>query len=101
MSGDKPRPTPPVSMRPPRIIVEDDRTSLHPAALRRAFLDHLQYSRVRVMESSTQFDRFVALSLAVRDRLTLRWSTTQQAYTTRDVKRAYYLSAECLLVRFP
>ncbi|MEZ4295487.1 MAG: glycogen/starch/alpha-glucan phosphorylase [Polyangiaceae bacterium] len=81
------------------VRVEDDRTSLHPAALRRAFSDHVQFSRSREASVATPFDRYVALALAVRDRIVSRWSATQRAYYERDVKRAYYLSAEFLLGR--
>lgn len=84
---------------PARVRVEDDRTSMHPAALRRAFQDHVQFSRSRDTDAATAFDRYVALALAVRDRLVSRWSATQRTYYERDVKRAYYLSAEFLLGR--
>jgi starch phosphorylase len=82
-----------------RIRVEDDRTGMHPVVLRRAFTDHVQFSRARDIESATSFDRFIALSLAVRDRLVQRWSQTQRTYYDKGVKRAYYLSAEFLLGR--
>jgi starch phosphorylase len=88
--------------RPPAIAsvkVEDDRTSMHPAALRRAFTDHVQFTRSRDLESATAFDRYMALAYSVRDRLVQRWSKTQRTYYDRDVKRAYYLSAEFLLGR--
>ncbi len=81
------------------VRVEDDRTSMHPAALRRAFQDHVQFSRSRDVDAATPFDRYVALSLAVRDRLVSRWSATQRTYYEKDTKRAYYLSAEFLLGR--
>jgi starch phosphorylase len=80
-----------------KIIVEDDRTGMHPVVLRRAFTDHVQFSRSRDLDSSTAYDRYIALSLSVRDRLVQRWVETQQTYRTRDAKRAYYLSAEFLL----
>jgi glycogen phosphorylase len=82
-----------------RILVEDDRTGMHPVVLRRAFTDHVQFSRSRDLPSSTAYDRYVALSLSVRDRLVQRWVETQRTYYERDVKRAYYLSAEFLLGR--
>ncbi len=88
------RPSVPASVR-----VEDDRTGMHPLALRRAFSDHVQFSRSRDVDAATPFDKYVALSLAVRDRLVSRWSATQRTYYERDVKRAYYLSAEFLLGR--
>jgi starch phosphorylase len=82
-----------------RILVEDDRTGMTSAALRRAFTDHVQFSRSRDLDAATPFDRYMALALAVRDRLTHRWSKTQKTYYERDAKRAYYLSAEFLLGR--
>src|SRR4051794_35397463 len=83
----------------PPIRVEDDRTGMDPVVLRRAFKDHVQFSRSRDIEGSTAFDRYVALALTVRDRLVQRWSKTQRTYYERDAKRAYYLSAEFLLGR--
>jgi starch phosphorylase len=41
----------------------------------------------------------LALALTVRDRLANRWVETQRQYYEKDVKRAYYLSAEYLLGR--
>src|SRR5277367_5380222 len=81
------------------ISVEDDRTGMAPVVLRRAFTDHVQYSRSRDLDGATAFDRYVALALAARDRLVARWSWTQRTYYEQDVKRAYYLSAEFLLGR--
>ena len=81
------------------IAIEDDRTGMHPAVLRRAFTDHVQYSRSRNLAGATPFDRYMALSLSVRDRLVQRWAKTQRTYYEQDVKRAYYLSAEFLLGR--
>src|SRR5262245_16587239 len=82
-----------------RIRVEDDRTGMHPVTLKRAFTDHVAFSRSRDLEGSTAFDRYVALALSVRDRLVQRWASTQRGYYERDAKRAYYLSAEFLLGR--
>src|SRR5258706_15950925 len=82
-----------------RIVVEDDRTSNEPTALRRAFYDHLRYSKARHLASATPYDRFYALALTVRDRLVFRWSQTQECYYAKDAKRVYYLSAEFLLGR--
>ena len=72
---------------------------MHPVVLRRAFTDHDQYSRSRDLDGATPFDRYMALSLSVRDRLVQRWAKTQRTYYEKDVKRAYYLSAEFLLGR--
>jgi hypothetical protein len=89
----------PPSERPTRIRVEDDRTGMDPVVLRRAFTDHVQFSRARDFRVATAFDRYISLALSVRDRLVQRWAATAHAYTEKDVKRAYYLSAEFLLGR--
>ena len=80
-------------------IVEDDRTGMDDVTLRRAFLDHLSYSLGKGPSNSTDLDRFTALALTVRDRLTFRWAQTQETYSKVDAKRIYYLSAEFLLGR--
>lgn len=80
-------------------LIEDDRTGMDDASLKRAFLDHLSYSIGKSAINSTTLDRFFALALTVRDRLTFRWAQTQEQYSKLDVKRVYYLSAEFLLGR--
>ncbi|MBW2527514.1 MAG: glycogen/starch/alpha-glucan phosphorylase [Deltaproteobacteria bacterium] len=87
------------SIESTEIHVEDDRTGMQPATLRRAFVDHVQYSRARILGRSTALDRYVALALSLRDRLVHRWEATEQTYDEQDVKRVYYLSAEFLLGR--
>src|SRR6202008_377121 len=42
---------------------------------------------------------YLALALAVRDRLIQRWIRTQDAYYELDSKRVYYLSLEYLMGR--
>ncbi|MDP3274890.1 MAG: glycogen/starch/alpha-glucan phosphorylase [Deltaproteobacteria bacterium] len=84
---------------PSTVVVEDDRTSMHPTALRRAFLDHLAYLRGRVLESSTPLDCFNALAYVVRDRMVARWAGTRRQLDEAGRKRVYYLSAEFLLGR--
>jgi starch phosphorylase len=81
------------------VRVEDDRTSMHPKALRRAFIDHVQFSRGHALDHSTALDRYTALALCVRDRLLERWTATEYAYEEHGAKRVYYLSAEFLLGR--
>ena len=83
-----------------KIIVEDDRTGMHPETLQRAVLDHLYYTCSKDERSATPLDVYAAMSHAVRDRLVHRWIRTQRAYYKQDVKRAYYLSAEFLMGRF-
>ena len=83
----------------PLVTVEDDRTGMSPTTLRRAFLDHLRFSIGKDERSATPRDRFIALALLTRDRLTQRWIETQRCYHERDIKNVYYLSAEFLLGR--
>ncbi len=81
------------------IRIEDDRTGMDDATLARAFDDHLAYSLLKNRQNSTALDRFFALALTVRDRLSYRWAKTKEVYNSADVKRVYYLSAEFLLGR--
>jgi starch phosphorylase len=75
----------------------NSRTAVDVDSLRRAFLDHLQFSQGKDEHTATALDRFFALSYAVRDRLMRRWIQTQQAYYQSDAKRIYYLSLEFLM----
>jgi glycogen phosphorylase len=68
-------------------------------ALRRAFIDHVEYTRGKNFDSASLYDRYLALALTVRDRLAKSWVKTQRRYYQHDAKRAYYLSAEYLLGR--
>jgi starch phosphorylase len=83
----------------PVIQVEDDRTSLEPAALKRAILDNLYYLEAKDEITATPHDWYMALAYTVRDRLIRRWICTQRCYYQHDAKRVYYLSAEYLLGR--
>jgi glycogen phosphorylase len=80
----------------PTIVVEDDRTGTTAASLRRAFLDHVHFSRGRPFERASTVDRYHALALVARDRAMRRWTRTITAYAGREVKQVYYLSAEYL-----
>ncbi len=98
--SDKPPMTSPsIDLDSQRTLVEDDRTGMDDASLRRAFLDHLSYSLGKNAGNSTELDQFIAMALTVRDRLTYRWAQTQETYSRVDAKRIYYLSAEFLLGR--
>ncbi len=64
-----------------------------------AFFRHLQLSLGKDKYSATAYDRYLAVSYAVRDRLIERWIQTQHTYYRQDVKRIYYLSMEFLMGR--
>jgi starch phosphorylase len=58
---------------------------------------HLFYSQAKSPSLATSYDHYMALSLAVRDRLLQNWVDTAETYTQRQVRTASYLSAEYLL----
>ncbi|MCI0481741.1 MAG: glycogen/starch/alpha-glucan family phosphorylase, partial [Candidatus Dadabacteria bacterium] len=49
--------------------------------------------------TATTHDDYLALSLAVRDRIVERWILTQQRYHNENAKRVYYFSLEFLIGR--
>ena len=65
--------------------------------LRAAMQRHLFYSQAKSPSLATQHDHYMALALAVRDRLLQNWVDTAETYTTTGVRTAAYLSAEYLL----
>ena len=58
---------------------------------------HLFFSQAKAPSLATQHDYYMALSLAVRDRLLQNWVDTAEIYTRQGVRTAAYLSAEYLL----
>jgi len=78
-------------------VTGDERTGLDAASLAGAVSAHLRYSLGRLPSDATAHERYVALALAVRDRLQHRWAHTSEAYLRSGVKVACYLSAEFLL----
>ena len=68
-------------------------------ALQDAFFRHLELSLGKDKYSATQYDKYLALAYAARDRLISRWIRTQQSYYRQDARRVYYLSMEFLMGR--
>src|SRR5687768_16504840 len=83
----------------PEVLVEDDRTGMHPVTLERAVLDHLYYTTMKDPPSATLLNVYEAIAHATRDRLVQRWIRTQRTYYEQRAKRVYYLSAEFLMGR--
>ncbi|MBI5366150.1 MAG: glycogen/starch/alpha-glucan phosphorylase [Planctomycetes bacterium] len=77
----------------------DSHKGADPESLKLGFANHLKYTLGKDQFTATPFDRYVALSLAIRDRIMERWIETQQVYHKRNVKRVYYLSMEFLMGR--
>jgi starch phosphorylase len=68
-------------------------------ALQLSFTENLHYTLAKDQYSATSYDNFLAMSLAIRDRIVQRWIETQQRYHKQNVKRVYYLSMEFLIGR--
>ncbi len=68
-------------------------------ALKLSFQMNRQYTLSKDQYTSTMHDNFMALSMAVRDRIVERWIKTQQGYHKKNVRRVYYLSMEFLIGR--
>ncbi len=58
-----------------------------------------QYALSKDRFSATINDNFLALAIAIRDRVVERWINTQQRYHRENVRRVYYLSMEFLIGR--
>ncbi|MEI8350593.1 MAG: glycogen/starch/alpha-glucan family phosphorylase [Candidatus Omnitrophota bacterium] len=67
--------------------------------IKHSFLATREYSLAKDQYSVTSNDNFMALAIAIRDRLIERWINTQQKYHKENVKRVYYLSLEFLIGR--
>ena len=70
--------------------------ALQPGTLQAALLDRLTRTLGKNPASATQRDIYDALSLAVREELTLRWLATQRRVANARVKRVCYFSVEYL-----
>jgi starch phosphorylase len=70
--------------------------ALQPGTLHAALLDRLTRTLGKNPDSATPRDIYDALSLAVREELTLRWLATQRRVANAHVKRVCYFSVEYL-----
>jgi glycogen phosphorylase len=70
--------------------------ALQPGTLHAALLERLTRTLGKNPESASARDVYDALSLAVREELTLRWLATQRRVANAHVKRVCYFSVEYL-----
>src|SRR5215475_13571848 len=68
-------------------------------ALEESICHHVRYSLAKAWQSLSKRDLFVAVALAVRDRMVDRMFETAAQYRKADAKRLYYLSMEFLIGR--
>ena len=80
-----------------QITIEDDRTGLSVATIKRAIADNLYYLQGKSLTTATLNDYYLALAYTVRDRLMQGWLATAQTYLAPDVKVVCYFSAEFLV----
>ncbi|MBJ7900030.1 MAG: glycogen/starch/alpha-glucan family phosphorylase [Cyanobacteria bacterium RI_101] len=81
------------------IQVEDDRTGMSKATLKRAFLDNLFYLQGINRAEASAYDYYGALAFTIRDRILHRFLKTLATYKQEKVKVVCYLSAEFLMGR--
>ena len=67
--------------------------------LRQAVQRHVTYSLGATVEAMSPRERFLAIALAIRDRMIERQLDTKRRYDQADAKRLYYLSMEFLIGR--
>ena len=67
--------------------------------IKHSFSASLQYGLAKDRFTATSHDNFMALGMALRERLVERWIQTQQRYHKKNLKRVYYLSLEFLIGR--
>src|SRR6202162_709056 len=70
--------------------------ALQPGTLQAALLERLTRTLGKNPDSATARDIYDALSIAVREELTLRWLATQRRVAQAHVKRVCYFSVEYL-----
>ncbi|HVZ81846.1 MAG TPA: glycogen/starch/alpha-glucan phosphorylase [bacterium] len=66
---------------------------------RHSFQENLKYRLIKEPIAATQYDRYLSLAYAIRDRQVENWVLTQKTYRDQKVKRVYYLSLEFLIGR--
>jgi len=68
--------------------------------LKAGFLHHLEFTLAELRSHvDSEWEPYVSLALAVRDRMLERWVETHERYYHQDGKRVYYLSLEFLMGR--
>jgi starch phosphorylase len=89
-----------VASAAPRQVLPYGTLGMDAESLKTAILGHLQYTLAELPHHvDSDWEPYVALALAVRDRVIQRWVRTQDTYYEQDVKRVYYLSLEYLMGR--
>ncbi len=80
-----------------QVIVEDDRTGLDTATIKKAIADNLFYLQGKSPKTASLNDYYLALAYTVRDRLMPGWLARAQTYLEPGIKTVCYFSAEYLV----
>ena len=67
--------------------------------IQKSFQYNREYLFAKDRYTTTIYDNFMALAIAVRNKLVERWLITQERYHNENPKRVYYLSMEFLIGR--
>ena len=84
---------PPLDSQRPQSAVEDDRTGVSVATLKRALADNLFYVQGKFPEIATKNDFYMALAYSVRDRLLQRWINTIETYLKQKDRKSTRLNS--------
>lgn len=67
--------------------------------IQRQISDHLEFTLAHSYESVDAHSTYLATAFSVRDRMIELWNDTQSYFSSKQVKRVYYLSIEFLMGR--
>ncbi len=86
--------------RLPGPALEPIKQGMDAKSLEAGILSHLEFTLGELPKHvDSEWEPYVSVALAVRDRLMERWIRTQDAYYEHDAKRVYYMSLEFLMGR--
>ena len=89
MATRSPRPSSGGAPAAPRQALPYDALGMDAESLKTAILGHLQYTLAELPKHvDSEWEPYVALALAVRDRMIQRWVRTQDTYYEQDAKRS-------------
>ncbi len=97
MQGRQPFPKQVTLSKTQQSIATQEAADTSVEGLRSSFLGHLTRTVGRLLDLSTDTERYHALAHVVRDHFMDDWINTIQSYRERDVRVVCYLSAEFLL----
>jgi glycogen phosphorylase len=68
-------------------------------SIKQSYDRYLRYFLAKDDAKATKYDKYMALSYAVRSEMVDKWIQTQQRYYDRDLRRVYFLSMEYIFGR--